>query len=187
MESFLGTSIGDRLLLDKNPVLTTFIPYFIRIFPEIKFLVALRDPRDVCLSSFMLPVPPHQHKNDPQVNRLVNLTLESVVEAYCSMMSVWTTVAPLMKNPYLEVRYEDMVQDLESLSRRVLDFLGLPWDEKVLRFQEHARQKVVRSPTYADVAKPVFKTAVGRWRNYQKYFEPYLGTLEPFVRKFGYE
>ena len=92
-----------------------------------------------------------------------------------------------MKNPSLEVRYEDMVDDLESLSRHVLDFLGAKWDERVLHFTEHAKNKAVRSPTYADVTRPVFKTAVGRWRNYQKYLEPCLGKLEPFLKAFGYE
>ena len=96
-------------------------------------------------------------------------------------------MAPRMRNPHLEVRYEEMVQDLESVSRRVLEFLGVPWDSRVLRFDEHARQKLVRSPTYADVTKPIFKGAVGRWRNYQKYLEPWLPTLEPFVKAFGYE
>jgi len=73
------------------------------------------------------------------------------------------------------------------VARRTLDFLGVAWDERVLRFDEHARQKLVRSPTYADVTKPVFKTAVGRWRHYQKYLEPHLAKLEPFVKAFGYE
>ncbi len=57
----------------------------------------------------------------------------------------------------------------------------------MLGFDEHARKKTVRSPTYADVAKPVYKTAMGRWRNYQKYLEPHLETLAPFARAFGYE
>ena len=57
----------------------------------------------------------------------------------------------------------------------------------MLRFDEHARKKFVRSPTYADVTKPVFKTAVGRWRNYQKYLQPHLEKLAPFVKAFGYE
>jgi hypothetical protein len=91
-----------------------------------------------------------------------------------------------MRNPYIEVRYEDLVDDLESVSRRVLEFLGLSWDARVLRFNEHARKKLVRSPTYAQVAQPISKGAVGRWRNYQKYLEPCLETLEPFVKAFGY-
>lgn len=96
-------------------------------------------------------------------------------------------MAPRLRNPHIEVRYEDMVEDLESVSRRVLEFLGKPWDARVLHFDEHARQKLVRSPTYADVTKPVFKGAVGRWRNYQKYLEPHLEKLAPFVKAFGYE
>ena len=92
-----------------------------------------------------------------------------------------------MPGRYLEIRYEDMVEDLESVSRKTLDFLGVPWDAGVLNFDEHARQKPVRTPNYADVTRPVFKTAAGRWRNYQKYLEPYLEKLEPFVKAFGYE
>jgi len=180
IESFLGTSIGGRLLIDKNPSLTIMIPYLIRIFPEMKFLVALRDPRDVCLSIFMQPFPLRRAN-------VAYLSLESTVEDYSALMGMWTTAAPLMKNPYLEVRYEDMVEDLESVARRTLDFLGVAWDPGVLGFDEHARKKTVRSPTYADVAKPVFKTAVGRWRNYQKCFEPYLDKLAPFAKAFGYE
>jgi len=181
MELSLGQPIGERLLIDKNPSLTFLIPALIRVFPEIKLLVTLRDPRDVCLSCFMQPFFQLGQTNSAY------LTLEGTAEEYLSVMGVWRAIAPLMKNPFLEVRYEDMVDDLEAVARRTLDFLGVPWDAKVLGFDEHARQKVVRSPTYADVAKPVFKTAVGRWRNYQKYLEPHLSKLEPFAKAFGYE
>jgi len=181
IERFLGQPVGNRLLLDKNPALTTLIPHLIRVFPEIKFLVALRDPRDVCWSCFIQPFRPIGEIT------CAYLDLENTVEEYVVMMDLWRTIAPLMKNPFLEVRYEDMVNDLESVARRTLDFLGAPWDARVLGFDEHARKKVVLSPTYADVVKPVYKGAVGRWRNYQKYFEPHLEKLEPFIKAFGYE
>ncbi len=181
VEKFLGKPIGSRLLIDKNPSFTFSLPMVIRIFPEIKLLVALRDPRDVCLSCFMQPFFPIGMTSSAY------LSLEETVLEYTALMGMWTTLAPIIKNPWLEVRYEDMVNDLESAARQVLNFLGVTWDEHVLRFDEHARQKLVRSPTYVDVTKPVFKTAVGRWRNYQKYLEPYLEKLEPFVKMFGYE
>jgi len=179
-ELFLGNPIGSRLLIDKNPSLTFLTPLLIRVFPEIKLLVALRDPRAVCLSCFMQPLPLNQCSSP-------YLSLEGTVEEYTALMGLWRTLAPLMQNPSLEVRYEDMVDNLEPVARRTLDFLGAPWDARVLGFDEHARQKVVRSPTYADVTKPVYKRAVGRWRNYRKYLEPHLARLEPFVKAFGYE
>jgi len=179
-ELFLGQPVGDRLLIDKNPSLTFLIPILIRIFPEIKLLIALRDPRDVVLSCFMQPLPLGQANS-------AYLTLESTVAEYLSMMSLWRTLMPMLEGRYLQVRYEDMVADLESVARQTLDFLEVPWDARVLVFDEHARQKVVRSPTYADVTQPVYKRAVGRWRNYQKHLEPHLDKLEPFVKAFGYE
>ncbi|HWW01423.1 MAG TPA: sulfotransferase [Candidatus Acidoferrum sp.] len=180
MDRFLGNSANDRLLVDKNPSLTGLVPGLVRVLPETKFLVALRDPWDVCLSCFMQPLPLNQVS-------AIFLSLEGAVEEYASLMGLWRAMAPRLPNPWLEVRYEDLVEDLESVSRRVLSFLGVQWDECVLRFNEHARKKLVRSPTYQDVTKPVFKGAVGRWRNYQKHLEPYIEKLAPFVTAFGYE
>ena len=181
MEAALGEPVGGRLLIDKNPSLTFLIPSLVRIFPEIKLLIALRDPRDVILSCFMQPFFQIAQTNSAY------LTLAGTAEEYAAVMGVWRAVKPALKNPWLEVRYEDMVDDLEAVARKVLDFLDVPWDASVLGFDQHAREKVVRSPTYADVAKPVYKSAMGRWRNYQKYLEPHLEKLEPFVKAFGYE
>jgi tetratricopeptide (TPR) repeat protein len=180
MEGFIGSPISPRLLVDKNPILTFLLIPFIRIFPETQFLVALRDPRDVCLSCFMQPLRLNQ-------SSAAFLTLEGTAEDYIELMSMYQSTAPQIANECLEIRYEDMVADLESTARRVLTFLGVGWDERVLRFHEHAQKKLVRSPTYADVTKPVFKQAVGRWRNYQKYLEPFLPKLQPFIKQFGYD
>jgi hypothetical protein len=168
------------MLIDKNPSLTFLMAHFVRVFPEVKFIVALRDPRDVCMSCFMQPLSLNQVSS-------AYLSLEGTVEDYLETMTMYQTLAAQMANEYIEVRYEDMVNDLESVARPVLSFLGVPWDERVLRFHEHAQQKVVRSPTYADVTKPVFKRAVGRWHHYQKYLEPHIEKLAPFVKAFGYE
>jgi tetratricopeptide (TPR) repeat protein len=180
MELSLGKPIAGRLLVDKNPSYTFLIPALIRIFPEIKLLIALRDPRDVVLSCFMQNLPLNQVG-------AACLSLASTTDEYTALMGAWQTIAPRIRNPYLEVRYEDMVEDLESVARKTLGFLGVTWDAHVLGFDEHARKKMVRSPTYADVTQPVYKRAVGRWRHYQKYLEPHLEKLAPFTKAFGYE
>ena len=181
VELHQGGPIGSRLLIDKNPAITFLFPAFLRVFPETKLLVALRDPRDICLSGFMQAYVPLNSGSAPYLN------LETTAEAYAGMMGLWRTLKPLLANPFLEIRYEDMVEDLEGVARKTLEFLGVGWDERVLRFDEHARNKRVRSPTYADVAQPIFKRAKGRWLNYQKYFEPHQEKLAPFVKAFGYE
>jgi len=177
----LGQPVGDRLLIDKNPSLTAMIPALARVFPEISFLVALRDPRDTVLSCFLQPVLSVQRVNYHY------LQLQTTAEAYAALMRTWQTVAPLLRNPYLEVRYEDMVDDLPSVATRVLEFLGVPWNDAVLSFDEHARQKPVRSPTYVDVTQKVFARSRGRWRHYEKHLAPCLPILEPFIKSLGYE
>ena len=181
MTAFLGHPPGTRLLIDKNPSLQAWVIAFIRFFPEARMIIALRDPRDVVLSCFMQPHWPIS------TGSVTFLNLEATIRTYTRVMGIWQTLKPLIKNPYLEVRYEDMVDDLEAVARKTLNFLNVPWDDCVLDFNKHARQKLVRSPTYADVIQPVYKRALNRWRNYQKYLEPHLASLEPFVKEFGYE
>jgi len=180
IESLLGEPIGGRLLLDKNPANTFDVPAIARIFPETKFVAALRDPRDVCLSCFMQPV-------NVLPDTAAWLSLEETIQHYTCIMGLWAACKPCLGDLALEVRYEDLVEDLEASARRVLDFLSLPWDDRVLRFHEHARGKLVRSPTFAEVTKPLYRASVGRWKNYQKYFEPHLPKLAPMLRAFGYE
>jgi tetratricopeptide (TPR) repeat protein len=179
-ERFIGKPLADKLLIDKNPALNVLIPAVVRIFPEAKFLVALRDPRDVCLSCFMQLLPMNPVSS-------AYLTLEGTVTQYASVMGFWQAMLPRMRNPSIEVRYEDMVHDLPAAARRVLDFLGVAWDARVLQYHEHARSKQVRSPSYADVAKPLFKSAIGRWRNYEKFLDPFQEKLARFTKAYGYD
>lgn len=180
-EACIGAPLDGRLLIDKHPSLTISIPTIARAFPEIRFLIALRDPRDVVLSCFMQPFQPIAQGN------AAFLGLDTAVEEYAELMGMWLKLKEILPNPHLEVHYEDMVEDLESVARTVLGFLDVPWDPAVLGFDEHAQKKRVRSPTYADVTQKVFKRARGRWRNYEKYLSPHLGRLEPFLKAFGYE
>jgi tetratricopeptide (TPR) repeat protein len=182
MEKSLGQPVENRLLIDKNPGRTFWASAFIRAFPETKLLVALRDPRDIVLSCFMVA---HPHPLNPATASF--MTLEGTADHYAESMSMWRTLKPMLTGHYLEVRYEEVVENLEPVARRTLEFLGLPWDNRVLGFDGHARKKMVRSPTYADVTQKVYTRARGRWRNYQKYMEPCLEKLEPFVKAFGYE
>jgi tetratricopeptide (TPR) repeat protein len=178
-EAALNEPIQDRVHLDKNPTMTLLIPGMLRLFPETRLLIALRDPRDVVVSCFMqyLQLNP---------NSVCYLTLERTARRYAHDMGIWRSLREMICSPWLEVRYENTVTELEKETRRTLEFLELPWEPQVLKYRERLREKAVSSPTYEAVSKPIYTSAIGRWKNYQKYLEPCLEILQPSIEAFGY-
>jgi tetratricopeptide (TPR) repeat protein len=178
MAAALNEPIGDRVHLDKNPTMTLLLPGMLRLFPEAKLLIALRDPRDVIVSCFMQYLPLN-------TNSVCYLTLERAARRYAQDMGTWLKLRERIQSPWLEVRYEECVSQLEREARRALEFLDLPWDPQVLQYRERLKSKAVSSPTYEAVSRPLYTSAIGRWRNYRKYIEPCLEVLQPCIKAFG--
>ena len=168
-----------KLLVDKNPSPTARLPLWLRVFPELRVIIALRDPRDVALSCFFQNIP----LNTVNVNFL---SFERVAKHYADLMDIWLAVREWEGFAWMETRYEDTVADMEKEGRHVTEFLGLGWDEAQTRFYEKSQKKQLYSPTYQDVTRPVYTRSVARWRAYEKYLAPVLPALEPYCRKFGY-
>lgn len=180
MQGALREPIGRRMLLDKNPAVTSMLPIVSRVFPEMRILFALRDPRDVVVSCFMQSLP----LNTKSIHFL---TLEDTADEYARTMRFWLKFREMTQNRWLEVRYEDTVNDMENQARKVLAFLSLSWDDRVLDYRQRALERHIHSPTYEAVTKPVYTHSIGRWRNYAKQLEPCLETLQPFIHMFGYD
>jgi tetratricopeptide (TPR) repeat protein len=169
-----------RLLLDKNPSPTASLHLWLRVFPELKVIIALRDPRDVLISCFFLNIP----LNATNANFL---SLERTAKHYADLMDVWLRLRELGGFDWIETRYEDVVEDLERHGRRVTEFLGLSWHPGQARYYEKARRKVLYAPTYHDVTQPVYKRAVGRWERYAEAMAPLQARLAPYCKAFGYD
>jgi hypothetical protein len=84
----------------------------------------------------------------------------------------WLKVLPLRM---LEIHYEAVVADQEGQSRRLLDFLGLPWDPACLEF--HRTQRPVMTASVWQVRQPIYSRSVGRWRHYERHLGPLLDVL----------
>jgi Sulfotransferase domain len=119
-------------------------------------------------------------------NSVCFLTLESTAKRYAHDLGAWLKLRDIINGPWLEVRYEQCVLNLEREARRTLEFLGLPWDPRVLQYRERMQGKAVNSPTYEAVSKPLYTSAIGRWKNYQKYLASCLDILQPCLQAFGY-
>ena len=169
-----------RVLLDKNPSPTMMLPTWLRVFPELKVIIALRDPRDVVVSCFFLNI----MLNATNANFL---SLERTAKHYADLMDVWLRMRELGGFDWIETRYEDVVVQLETEGRKVTEFLGLAWHPDQGRYQETARRKFLFAPTYHDVTQPIYQRAVGRWERYAEALEPIMGRLAPYCRTFGYD
>jgi Flp pilus assembly protein TadD len=170
---------GAPVLLDKNPSPTGSLPLWLRVFPDLKVIIPLRDPRDVVLSCFF--------QNLTMTATNVNfLSLERTVKHYADLMDVWLRMRELGGFDWVETRYEDVVGDLESEGQRLTQFMDLEWDPGQAQYHEKARKKFVSAPTYHDVTKPVYTRAIGRWERYAEALEPFQEKLAKYCAAFGY-
>lgn len=170
-----------KLLVDKNPLATLRAPIIYRLFPDSRFIFAVRHPCDVILSCFMQ-------------NFLITestaafLDLENAALVYDRAMTYWMKCRDIFPLRVHTIRYEDMVEDLEGELRPLLEFLDLPWDERMLEHQKTAAARgLIRTPSYAQVTEGIYKRASGRWERYREHLEPILPILAPWVERFGYE
>jgi hypothetical protein len=88
-------------------------------------------------------------------------------------MQHWRALLPTTH--FMEIDYEAMVDDTEGQARRMLDFLGLPWEDRVLEF--YRTERPVRTASVNQVRKPVYRTSSGRWRKHATNLAPLLTAL----------
>jgi hypothetical protein len=116
------------------------------------------------------------------------LSLDSSTRYYERVMGLWHHYLENLDIEYHPVCYEKIIQDLETQARALVTFLGLPWDEKVLDYRQQAQTKShIKTPSYHQVIRPLYREADGRWVRYRKYLEPYLDRLKPFCDAFDYK
>jgi tetratricopeptide (TPR) repeat protein len=174
-----GGEVAARVLVDKNPSPTASLHLWLRVFPDLKVIIPLRDPRDVVISCFF--------QNLTLTAANVNfLSLAGTARHFADLTDVWLRMKGLGGFDWLETRYEDMVENVELEGRRMTEFTGLPWDARQAKFYEAARRKFVFAPTYHDVTKPAHKRAVRRWEHYAEALEPVMEKLAPYCKAFGY-
>ena len=116
------------------------------------------------------------------------LDLRRTAERYALEMGAWLKFREFLDVPWCEVRYEELVADVEIQVRKALATLGLAWDASVLGYRERLLgNKQVTSSSSEAVAQPIYTTAIGRWKNYEPYLEAALPVLEPFLAAFAYK
>jgi len=155
-------------VVDKMPGNFMHLGLIHAVFPQARILHTQRNPIDTCLSIFFQAFNnQHAYANDLD-------DLAFYYREYRRLMAHWRAVLP--PEVFLDVPYEGVVEDQEGWSRRIIDFVGLEWDERCLNFHETERK--VGTASNWQVRQKIYKTSKERWRNYEKFVGPLLPLLE---------
>ena len=151
-------------VVDKTPANVDYLGFIHRVLPNARFIYMQRDPVDTCLSCYF------QNFVNAASFAMDLQDLAHYYREHHRLVAHWRSVLP--KEVFLAVPYEGLVADPEAWSRRVLEFIGLEWDPKVLEFYE--TERAVMTASHWQVRQKMYSSSVGRWKHYQKFIGPLL-------------
>jgi len=155
-------------VVDKMPANFLYLGLIHSLLPHARIIHMQRNPIDACLSMYFQNFQiAHSYAND--LGDLAHFYRE-----YLRAMDGWRAILPA--GTVLDVPYEALVNDQETWSRRMLDFIGVEWDPICLDF--HKTNRSVSTFSKWQVRQKISTASVERWRNYEKFVEPLLGLIE---------
>ncbi|HEY5713563.1 MAG TPA: sulfotransferase [Allosphingosinicella sp.] len=170
-----------RLVIDKLPLGIVDTALVHRVFPDARFVFVERHPCDVVLSCFMT-------RFDPKGGMANFLDLGDAAALYDAVMAHWRQCRAVFPLDVHTIRYEATIADAEGELRSLATFLGLDWDERLLDHRRTAAERsFIATPSYAQVAEPLYTRARGRWEKYREQMAPVLPILAPWAEEMGYE
>jgi tetratricopeptide (TPR) repeat protein len=173
--------LGQRRLVDKNPLNMLCLPMILRLFPHACIVLCIRHPCDVLLSCSM------QAFRSPAFRSMCS-ALPRLARGYTEAFEQCCGHIEVFKPRVLEWRYESVVADPAAAVSRLGDFLAVADASAMMDFAGNARRKrFIATPSYAQVTQPLNKAAVGRWMHYREMFEPVLPVLRPWIDRLGYD
>lgn len=146
---------------DKMPHNFQAVGLIALMFPKARIIHTRRSPFDTCLSILQ------QNFNDAHSYARNLSDLGHHYAHYLHLMQHWREVLP---GRILDIDYEDLVENQEAVSRKLIDFVGLPWNDACLSPQDVKR--TVLTASVWQVRQPVYKRSAGRWKNYEKHLAP---------------
>lgn len=152
--------------IDKMPNNFRHIPLIRSILPNAKIIDARREPMACCFSGFK-----QLFAEGQEFTYGLDL-IGRYYSAYVDLMAHWDSVQP---GAILRVQHEDVLQDLESQVRRILDYCELPFEQQCLEF--HKTERAVRTPSSEQVRQPIYTTAMQQWENYDEFLQPLKDNL----------
>ena len=165
---------SDRpFFIDKMPNNWLYVPLIHLMLPNARIIDARRHPLACCFSNF---------KQNYARGQTFSYDLQDLGTYYANYVRMMAHVDAVLPGKVHRLFHEDMVDDTESEIRRLLDYLGLPFDENCLRFHENAR--AVRTASAEQVRRPINREGVDQWRDYEPWLGPLKDALGPVLTSY---
>ena len=150
--------------------------------PKSKIIFAVRHPCDVILSCFMQNFVP----NEAMINFY---NLKDATKLYIHVMSVWKKAIQFLNLNVHYVRYENVVSNINSETKKLSSFLNIPWSNSMINYHEKIKKSAnkIKTPSYNQVSEKIYLKSKFRWKNYSKYFSPIINELKPWIKFWKYE
>jgi tetratricopeptide (TPR) repeat protein len=165
-QSYLAESranAGDaRFVVDKLPGNYLYLGMIHAALPKAKIIHCVRDGMDNAVSIFRNLFGAYT----PYAYDLWEIGRMQVM--HNEIMQHWKDVLP--KGTILEVSYESIVQDFESNAHRMLDFIGVEWEDACMEF--HRTKRSVNTASSDQVRQPLYDSSVGASRHYSRHLQP---------------
>lgn len=166
---------GSKYFTDKMPLNETHLGLIHLVFPESPIIHVRRHPLDILVSNFSnFLTHGFNQAFDVKTSASHYALIDDLVAHYRQQLDL----------KYLEVRYEDLVEDQEPNVRKILEFLGVDFDPRTLSF--HENQRYARTASYAQVTEKLYDRSVHRYKHYRKYLDDAVTILKPTLDRLGY-
>jgi hypothetical protein len=155
---------GATVLVDKLPIRSTDAAFLAKLFPDWRDIFSIRHPFDVALSCFKQRFAPNPAMENFR-------TVEGTARAYDHAMTEWFKRHGMDDPRVVYVRYDELVTAFEPTTRRVLEFLGLEWQDEVRDFARAAENRAAKTPSYQKVRQGLSIGVQSSWRQYGFLFQ----------------
>ncbi|MEO8366708.1 MAG: sulfotransferase [Pseudoxanthomonas sp.] len=155
-------------LIDKTPINFLYLGIIAAALPNARIIHLRRNPMDACYAMY---------KTLFRMAYPFSYDLQDLARywlAYDGLMAHWRQALPATQ--LLEVDYEELVADQENVSRKLVDFVGQPWEDACLAFEHNAAPSLTASA--AQVRQPIYRSSVALWRRYESELAPLKAAFE---------
>lgn len=157
-------------VVDKAPANFMNLGLIAQLMPKAHVIHVSRSPLDTCLSCYF-------QNFDLQHWSFDLKAIGEYYRTYRNVMDHWRKACPNLK--VLDIEYQALVQDTESASRQMIDFIGLDWDDACLDHTNNDRP--VMTASFWQVRQPIYQTSLDRWPPYAAHLQPLVNEIAPYL------